>query len=176
MRFFFLMFLVLVLVFGITNPSTPQIYKYKDEKGQWYFSDKPPPGKEAAAVAKEVPKKNAASSNLKAKLYDKFEPKTNIQAATLAVVSIDTPIFYGSGFFISEDGHLITAKHIIKLSDSPMWKEFRDKLNNKDKEIKEAKKKLEKTSEELAFEEDYLKRYKKAINKAKNSYANPHFS
>jgi serine protease Do len=55
--------------------------------------------------------------DLTTQLTDKLNPRTPIEQANLAVVSITTAAGSGSGFFISEDGLIVTNKHLVRGSD-----------------------------------------------------------
>ena len=93
-----------------------QQYKYLDENGRWQFTDNPPANarnlEQLSAAESEA--RSAAETDLHKALYDKYEPSRPIEAATLAVVKIDTPAGSGSGFFVSHNGYLVTNKHVVR--------------------------------------------------------------
>lgn len=115
LRFTYMLALILALSIGEVNA---QIYKWQDENGGWHFSDNPldvPANKRqknsSVSAKKSVKKPN---KDLHEKLKNKFNPASTIEEKTLAVVGIETPIGVGSGFFISEQGHIVTNKHVIR--------------------------------------------------------------
>ena len=134
--------IILALLYSIFNPCAAQVYKYQDEQGNWYYSDRPPPDNKTAEILEEAPKKaeevinkKSFSSNIKVELYEKFRPKTPTEEATLSVVSIETPMVSASGFFVSEDGYIITNKHVVKPSESPQWQEMLDSVKEKENDF-----------------------------------------
>lgn len=111
----------LVLVLGGHAPSWAEIYKWQDDKGKWHFTDRPPPGTKTEEIQKGRSEGEAPSADLHSQLRDKFEPQTSIEEVTLAVVTIETPMSTGAGFFLSEDGHIVTNKHVVRPTGSPQW-------------------------------------------------------
>src|SRR4030067_356124 len=91
----------LIVCFVLCSPVIAEVYKYQDENGTWHFSDTPPPGTQPRQTISKAYKTKDDSSDLVKKLHDKFKPRTPIEEATLSVVSIETPLAQGSGFFIS---------------------------------------------------------------------------
>ena len=143
--------LAVTAAMGLCQDATAQIYKYKDENGKWQFSDRPPKTQTAVEVVKPGNETAAAPAtaaarpgdNLRERLLAAFNPTTPIEHATLAAVSIETPIGSGSGFFISEDGYIITNKHVIRPMSSDAGKEMRETF-----EVRRAE--LDKMAEVLA--------------------------
>jgi serine protease Do len=60
----------------------------------------------------------AGDRDLSALLRGKLKPRTPIEEATLATVSIDTGVSFGSGFFISDTGYILTNRHVIRGSET----------------------------------------------------------
>ena len=93
------------LGFALSNVAFGEVYRYKDEFGCTTFSDKPQSDensnkerdlkrhKEGSAVAKQ--------RDITEALTEKYKPKTALERATLAVVTIKTSLTSASGFFIT---------------------------------------------------------------------------
>ena len=142
--------LLFVMVIALPVNLGAEIYKYKDAQGNWQFTDKPPPTSkkpEISFIDSSLPK---LEKDLSKKLTSKFNPTTAIEKASLSVIQIKTPISFGSGFFISEDGYLITNKHVI-----------RPELSNQEKIA------IDQVEEEIKTEKANLKNFKKSLDTRK---------
>ncbi len=107
-----------------------EIYRYQDAEGNWQFSDRPTPG-EAPDTVNETYAQHAgtgAGKDLAAALTAQFNPRTPVQRATLAVVTIEHDLGSGSGFFITPDGHILTNRHVVRPTELAQWQETEDKL------------------------------------------------
>ena len=89
-----------------------QIYKYKDEKGNWCFTDS---GTSAPANAEvEVLTEPEPVLDLRSKIAEKFPPKNALEEARNATVLVlnESARRLGTGFFISPRGYIITNRHV----------------------------------------------------------------
>ena len=104
-----------------------QIYKYQDATGKWQFTDKPPQAGQEVKIYSEKSNKKRLEKNIKKTLERKFKPLSAIEKATTAVVKVQTTLGSGSGFFVSQDGFLVTNRHVIrpaKLATADIEKTF----------------------------------------------------
>jgi S1-C subfamily serine protease len=168
-RYFVLLFFLLAPWLAL--PCVAEIYKYQDEYGRWHFTDKAPLGKEAPKAKTEEKETTPPSRDLEAKLHEKYQPSTPIQKASLAVVAIHSPLVEGSGFFISDDGYILTNKHIVKPTETTQWQELQEKVAETDEAYKEANKELRSERARLNEMEETLKDYREEIDRADDSYA-----
>ncbi len=147
-------------------PSMAEIYKYKDANGKWQFTDKPPKGGlKTETLNYKGKKKSSVSKNLAEKLTNKFNPATTIEKTTLAVVSIETSLGAGSGFFVSNDGYIVTNKHVVRPTEFKAWKKSDKKFDEAKAEIKVAERELAERAEQLKNMEAELSDYKKDIDR-----------
>ena len=160
-----------ILLSAVLNtPCYAEIYKYKDKQGNWQYSDKPPKGESTKVYInnkKNHPAENtdktttdlapSHTTDLKALLYKKYKPGNSIEQASLATVSIETHLAIGSGFFISQDGYILTNKHVVRPSASDSWQETNKKYNEQKKEYKKNQRILDDEAEHLEAMYDDLK-------------------
>jgi len=136
----------------VSLPGNADIYKYKDKNGRWQFTDKPvnadgtpitssnSPEKPGTAKSSKKPSK----ADLKKVLFRRFKPTTKVDEATLSVVTVQTKVGSGSGFFVTDNGYLVTNRHVVRPSTSTGWKDkevalknYRDQLQNYEYRLRE---------------------------------------
>lgn len=105
--------LVNVLMLAVMD-GRAEIYKYQKD-GVWFYTDTPPEGLEKKGQ-KAIQSMPSTSGGRKpdALLLENFPIHNNIEKAAAATVAIKSAMGSGSGFFISNAGHIITNKHVIR--------------------------------------------------------------
>jgi serine protease Do len=122
------------------------------------YSDKRP--KKSTGYSNVV--KPGSGIDLKAILESKLLPSGPIENANLAVVSVITSAGSGSGFFINDDGLIVTNRHVIRGSD----------VNNQKVEqvMAEATKRLAEWQRNLKREKSHIDQYGKNLKQNWTSF------
>ncbi|MGM0451625.1 MAG: trypsin-like peptidase domain-containing protein [Thermodesulfobacteriota bacterium] len=161
---------LLLIVAIAALPAAGKIYQYRDENGNLRFSDTPPPGQKAEksqVMDNMAEGQAAAGQDLEAALFEKYEPETDIEAATLATVTIRSAMGKGSGFFIHPDGYIITNKHVLKGSDK-QFEQAQKAFEHVDENIEKADWQLESQKRSLKRAKAKLDRIKRRIGQIRD--------
>jgi S1-C subfamily serine protease len=165
-----------------TMSASADVYKYQDKNGKWHFTDKPPQNRNDTAVSTSATSQ-ATKADLQDDLRQKYHPASKVDEATLAVVTVKTNAGSGSGFFVTNDGYIITNRHVVRPATSSQSKDAEQKfarrkarlddykldLNDNEAHLKEAKLNIDRereyiesdsasTSQKAQYER-YVKRY-----------------
>ncbi len=154
----------------LATPCLAEIYKYKDAQGRWHFSDRPPIQDEIKAEVIGVKPKphqrhqsNGPTTDLAKYLSETYPANTPIEETTLAVVSIRTALGGGTGFFVSEDGYIVTNRHVVRPTSTAQWKKAKEQFQQNVARLAEQKKRLDQRQKELRKMEAELKRYARRV-------------
>ncbi len=93
-----------------------------------------------------VPSLNNTQSPQKGDLVKQLEeskrPKNPIERANMCAVYIQTVAGAGSGFFVSDDGLIVTNRHVVR-GDTRQKKQVAEKMKDTDQRLNGMKRKLE---------------------------------
>ncbi len=156
-----LMLLFCLILFRATAEA--EIYIYKDKSGNMVITDSPPDNVEKMEIIKDKSVQSSRSSgfrDIEMDLTEKYRPKSDIEKASLSTVTIKTPIRQGSGFFINENGYILTNKHLLRLDETEM-KKTEENIGREDQRIEDY-------SANMAEEEKQLKEMKIALDEYKS--------
>lgn len=94
--------------------------------------------------------------NLAQRLMEKFPDDSPIARTTLSVVTVETALGNGSGFFVTNVGHLVTNKHVVRPAKSSA-------IVGTEADLEERRKALEKMSRDLRSERTALRNFRKEL-------------
>jgi hypothetical protein len=151
-----LVFLFASLLICDPRLCSATVYKYKDANGVWHFSDTPPPDYQGEIEADQSAGSGQSDlsglPDLEARLVKQLNPRSAIERATLATLAVQSPIGFGSGFFISDSGHILTNKHVIRTTE--------DDEKRKTLQYEKTEAKIREIQEQIRGEERRLEKFK----------------
>ncbi|MCI5165852.1 MAG: hypothetical protein D3903_07095 [Candidatus Electrothrix sp. GM3_4] len=136
---------------------------YSKVKGVAYDA----PQAEAEQDAQEQRSSITPEKDLAAKLNKALSPKNPVEQASLCTLSVKTVAGFGSGFFISDDGYIITNKHVVRGSEKKFQqaetkiKQSRQNLRQYKRSLDTASKRQKSYRVDLEEKETLLKKLKK---------------
>jgi len=159
-----ILFIFLLSLFFLKTDSNADVFKYKDDKGVWHFTDTPAENNQhmekMASSGDSVP----SGSDLSILLNSKLKPKNDIEKATLATVLVKSPMGTGSGFFISRKGFIITNSHVL-YGDEKMIESMKKKFEHGEAILEEYKTRLEQDKNNIEAAKNELEDYRQKIEK-----------
>jgi S1-C subfamily serine protease len=163
-----IMLIAIVPMCWTADTAFSKIYKYK-KNGVWTYTDSPPADLPAdSQVMSETGRVAPPSQSSGQPLLTGYPARTPIENATKATVAIQSSLGFGSGFFVTEDGYLITNKHVIRTTDS--------QNNRTQGQIAKAEDRIDYIEKQLAHEAQRIKNFKARLNnlkKAADTETNP---
>ncbi len=142
-----------------------KIYKYQDEDGKWHYTDTPMDvesnaqpmrdGVESGENGAETAPGGKAilddSRDLEKKLTEKKPPKNKIEKAALGTLVVQSSIGSGTGFFVTDDGYLLTNKHVLVGTKriSKMIEDRKKQIESWEKKLESEHRRLESAEEDL---------------------------
>lgn len=161
---FFRTILFLISFSLLAAPCPAKIYKYQKD-GIWYYTDSPP--REQVEKSEEIIETGGTAQQPSVggtTLLKDHIARNAIEKAAAATVAIKTAMGYGSGFFISAGGHIITNKHVIRTTarQSRQVDKFFNKVDSRVEDIEKG----------FADEKKRMDQYKKDLDKLKRMAEN----
>ena len=103
-------------------------------------------------------------------MTEKYRPKSDIERASLSTVTIKTSIRQGSGFFINQNGYILTNKHLLRLDETEMKKTKQD-IGRADQKIEDDQAIMAEEEKQLKGMKIDLDEYKSNIERMRNPNA-----
>lgn len=143
-----ILYVVMALVLVLSAPvgeAGGKIYRYKDKDGNWCFTDNPAnvpglvyeendqPEPSTPGEAAPAPDETKASGP---------EARSPIETARNATVLVKTARGSGSGFFVTEDGYILTNRHVVDVSEKEI-DEITKEFEKRKRMLNELKEKLQ---------------------------------
>jgi len=100
---------------------------------------------------------SSAKIDLAGQLETAMRPRNPIERANMCSVFIETVAGSGSGFFISDDGLIVTNRHVVRGSDQQK-KQVSEKLKYADKKLDELKRSLDREKSKIEKYEQRIRR------------------
>ena len=164
--------LFLILVFS-EGRAEADIYQYKDKNGNWVLTDSPPGNVENIEIIKDKGGQSSRSSgfrDIERDLTGKYRPRNEIEMASLSTVTIKTSIGLGSGFFINENGYILTNKHVLR-GDETQIKKTEEFIARVDNRIEDDEATIANAENQLRRMRSNLDDYKASIDRMTNPNA-----
>ncbi len=139
-----------------------EVYKYKDEQGRWQFSDKPLKGSGVKRVGGTISStfSSAGLVDVAKQLNARYQPENPVQRATLSVVTVNSKLGNGSGFFVTDNCYLITNRHVVRPAKGKSWNDTQRKIKKSAAEFEHTRLKIQNERQRLAISKRKLDDFK----------------
>jgi len=146
------------------DPAVADIYRYRDDNGNWCFTDTPPAGDNIERIdsVEGRGKGQQVARNIDVILKKQYAPASGVETATLATVTVMSPAGKGSGFFIRDDGYLITNRHVLR-GDTESYRAAATAMENVDAEMNNADHHLGKEADALGAAFAHLEQFRQGL-------------
>jgi len=139
---------------SINRDAEAKIYKYKNDRGEWCFTNDPSVVPDRDFETEEFGK-TKAPPDLERRIAEKCPVRSRIDQARNATVAIKSTMGLGSGFFIAESGYILTNKHVVTLPE-----DSRTRMEQSLQELRAEKERLEREYGHILEEEKELERHR----------------
>ncbi|RJR41116.1 MAG: DUF4124 domain-containing protein [Desulfobacteraceae bacterium] len=156
-----ILFVAIGIVAVVSAPfveAAGKIYRYKDKDGNWCFTDNPAnvPGlvydetdQQESSTPREAPPSPTRTE------ASGPHARNPIEAARNATVLVKTARGSGSGFFVTEDGYILTNRHVVDVSEKEI-DEITKEFEKRKRTLDELKEKLQSQLNSLTNREKEL--------------------
>jgi len=164
--------LVLLLILVLSEgKAEADIYQYKDKDGNWVLTDTPPADvREIEIIKDRRSSRSSVFKDIERDLTGKYRPKSEIEMASLSTVTIKTSMGVGSGFFINENGYILTNKHVLR-GDETQIKKTKEFFAREDNRIADEEATIANAEDQLRRIKSDLDNYKAYIDGMKDPNA-----
>lgn len=159
--------LIIVLFLAVPMPGYSELYKYKDDKGVWHFTDSPSDNNKDAEKMASTGDSPRTGSDLLKILTEKIKPRNKIENASLGTVVVKTPMGTGSGFFVSDRGFIVTNRHVL-YGDEKMIDAAKKRYEHGEALLDEYKARLDQDKNNLEAAKNELEEYKAKVERISN--------